>query len=54
MSASLQRTLTAEAYPAEGQFLIEGQTVNTGKSRIYRAGSRKPTVSRRGGLNLEP
>jgi hypothetical protein len=39
-SASLQRTLLAEAHIGKGQFLLEGQTLCKGKS--YRT----PTVSK--------
>jgi hypothetical protein len=46
-STSLQTTLTAETHlrVAEGQFLLEEQTLNIEKSLIYRAGTRRPTVS---------
>jgi hypothetical protein len=40
---SLQTTLAADAHPAEGQFLLEEQTLNNAKSLIYRAGTRTPT-----------
>jgi hypothetical protein len=45
--------LADEAHLAEGQFLIEEQTLNKEKYLIYRAGARKPTVSKREGQNLE-
>jgi hypothetical protein len=46
-STSLKTTLTAETHlrVSEGQFLLEEQTFNIEKSLIYRAGTRKPTVS---------
>jgi hypothetical protein len=43
---TLQTTLAAEAHLAEGQFLLEEQTLNIEKSLIYRAGTRRPTVSK--------
>jgi hypothetical protein len=51
---SLQTTLAAEAHLAEGQFLLEEQTLNTEKSLIYRTGTRRPTVSKTEGKNLDP
>jgi hypothetical protein len=54
MSKSLQTTLAAEAHLAEGQFLLEEQTLNIEKSLIYRTGTRKPTVSKTDGQNLDP
>jgi hypothetical protein len=42
----LQTTLAAEAHLAEGQFLLEELTLNKETSLIYRAGIRRPTVSR--------
>jgi hypothetical protein len=42
----LQTTLAADAYLAEGQFLLEEQTLNNAKSLIYQAGSRRPTHSK--------
>jgi hypothetical protein len=42
---SLQTILAAEAHLTEGQFLPDEQILNTEKSLIYRAGTRKPTVS---------
>jgi hypothetical protein len=53
-STSLQRTLAADAHVAEGQFLYEEETLNKGKSLIYRAGTRRPTISKTEGQNLEP
>jgi hypothetical protein len=47
-------TLAADAHLAEGQFLLEEQTLNKAKSLIYRAGTRKPTISKTEGQNLEP
>jgi hypothetical protein len=46
MPASLQTTLAADAHLAEGQFLHEKQTLNNAKSLIYRAGTRRPTISK--------
>jgi hypothetical protein len=37
-SASLQATLGAEAYTAEGQFLLEEHTLNKEKTVVYQAG----------------
>jgi hypothetical protein len=53
MSMSLQTTLAAEAHLA-GQFLLEEQTLNIEKSLIYRTGTRRPTVSKTEGQNLDP
>jgi hypothetical protein len=53
-STSLQTTLTADAHLAEGQFLHEEQTLNYAKSLIYRAVTRRPTISKIEGQNLEP
>jgi hypothetical protein len=53
-SISLQTTLAAEAHLAEGQYLLEEQTLNKVKSLIYRAGTRRPTISKTEGQNLEP
>jgi hypothetical protein len=53
MSTSLQTTLAAEAHLAEGQFLLE-QTLNIEKSLMYRTGTRRPTVSKTEGQNLDP
>jgi hypothetical protein len=38
---------------AEERFLFEEQTLNTENSLVYRAGSRRPTVSKTEGQNLE-
>jgi hypothetical protein len=54
MYQSLQTTLTADAYLAEGQVLIEGPKLNIGKSLRYRVGTRRPTASKREGQNLKP
>jgi hypothetical protein len=54
MSISLQTTLAAEAHLAEGQYLLEEQTLNKVKSLMYRAGTRRPTISKTEGQNLEP
>jgi hypothetical protein len=53
-STSLQTTLAADAHLAEGQFLLEEQTLNKAKSLIYRTGTRRPTISKTEGQNLEP
>jgi hypothetical protein len=45
-STTLQTTLAADAHLAEGQFLFEEQTLNNAKSLIYRAGTRRPTISK--------
>jgi hypothetical protein len=50
-STSLQRTLVADAHLAEGQFLLGEQTLNNAKSLIYRAGTRRPTISKAEGHN---
>jgi hypothetical protein len=44
-STSLQTTLAVDAHLAEGQFSHEEQILNNAKSLIYRAGTRRPTVS---------
>jgi hypothetical protein len=53
-STSLQTTLAADAHLAEGQFLLEEQTLNIAKSLIYRARNRRPTISKTEGQNLKP
>jgi hypothetical protein len=53
-SASLQTTLAADAHLAEGQFVHEGQTLNNAKSLIYRAGTRRPAISKTEGQILKP
>jgi hypothetical protein len=45
MSTFLQTTLAAEEHLAEGQFILEEQTLSIEKSLIYRRGTRRPTVS---------
>jgi hypothetical protein len=45
----METALAAEVYPARGQCLAQGQTVN-----VYRARSRGYTVSKTEGQNLEP
>jgi hypothetical protein len=52
-SASLQTTLAADAHLAEGQFLDEEQTLNNAKSLIYRAGTRRQTISKTEGQNFK-
>jgi hypothetical protein len=54
MSTSLQTTVAVEAHLAEGQFLLEKQTLNEAKSLIYREGIQRPTVSKAEGPNFEP
>jgi hypothetical protein len=54
MSTSLQTTLAAAAHLAEGQYLLEEQILNIEKSLIYRTGTRRTTVSKTGGQNLDP
>jgi hypothetical protein len=54
MSTSLQTTLAAEAHLAERQFLLDEQTLNREKSLIYRTGTRRPTVPKTEGQNLDP
>jgi hypothetical protein len=51
---SPQTTLAAEVLLAEGQFLLDEQTLNIAKSLIYQAGRRRSTVSEREGQDLEP
>jgi hypothetical protein len=46
MSTSLQTTVAAEAYLAEGQFLLEEHTLNKAKYLMYPAGTRRPTFSK--------
>jgi hypothetical protein len=48
----LQTTLSAEAHLAEGQFLLEKQTLNKAKSLMYRAGTRRPAISKTEGQIL--
>jgi hypothetical protein len=54
MSTSLQTTLAAEAHLAEGQYLLEEQTLNKAKSLMYRAVTQIPTISKTEGQSLEP
>ena len=53
-STSLLTTLAAAAHLAEGQFFDEEETLNSAKSLIYRAGTRRPTVFRTEEQNFEP
>jgi hypothetical protein len=53
-STSLQTTLAADSHLAEGQFLLEKQTLNNAKSLIYQAGTQRPTIPRTEGQNLKP
>jgi hypothetical protein len=50
----LQTILAAETDLAEGQSLLEEQTISTEEPVIYRTGTLGPTVSKWGGKNLEP
>jgi hypothetical protein len=52
MSTSLQTTLAADAHLAEGQVLLEEQTLNNAKSLTYRAGTRRPANSKTEGQGL--
>jgi hypothetical protein len=45
-STFLQTTLAAEERLAEGQFLLEEQTLNKAESVMYRAGTRRPATSK--------
>jgi hypothetical protein len=51
MSTFPQTTLAADAHLAEGQFLLEDQTLNKAKSLMYRAGTRRPTIFKTEGQN---
>jgi hypothetical protein len=53
-STSLQTTLAADAHLADGQFLLTEQTLNIGKCRIYRTGTRRPTISKAEVQSIEP
>jgi hypothetical protein len=53
MSASLQTTLATEIHLAKGQCLLEEPTLKRENNLIYRAGTRRPTVSETEGQNLE-
>jgi hypothetical protein len=48
----LQTTVAAEAHLAEGQYLLEEQTLNKAKSLMYGAETRRPTVARNEVRNL--
>jgi hypothetical protein len=52
-STSLQTTSAADAHLTEGQFLHEEQILNNVKSLIYRAGIRRPTISKTEGQNFK-
>jgi hypothetical protein len=54
MSTSLQTKLAAEAHLAGGQFLLEDQTLNIKQYLICRTETRRPTVSKTEGQNLDP
>jgi hypothetical protein len=53
-STSLQTILVANAHLAEGQFLLEDQTLNNPKSLICRAGTRRLAISKTEGQDLKP
>jgi hypothetical protein len=53
-STSLQTILAADAHLAEGQVLLEEQTLNNAKSLIYRGGTPRPTISKIEGQVLKP
>jgi hypothetical protein len=46
-TTSSQITLTAEAHLVDGRDLLEQQILNIEKSLIYRAGNRRPAVSKK-------
>lgn len=48
---SLQTALAADAHLAKGQFLTE-ETLNVGRSRINRTGTRRPTISKTEGQSI--
>jgi hypothetical protein len=50
---SIQTTPAAEAHLRGQQILLEEQTLDIEKSLIYRVGTRRPTVSKIEGQNLE-
>jgi hypothetical protein len=54
MSMSIQTVLAAEAQPAEGQFLLDEQTLNKAKYLMYQARTPRQTVSKTKGQNLVP
>jgi hypothetical protein len=45
---SQQTTLAAEAHLAEGQFLLEEETLNIENSLIHESRNQRPLVSKRG------
>jgi hypothetical protein len=51
---SLQTTLAADAHLAEGQSLHEEQTLNKANSLMQLAGTRRSTISKTEGQNVEP
>jgi hypothetical protein len=51
-STSLQTTLAAEAYPADGRLSLKEQTWKE-DSLIYPTGDRRPAVSKREGHTLD-
>jgi hypothetical protein len=53
VSTSPPTTSAAEAHLAEEEFVLEEQTLNKKNSLIDRAGTRRPTVSKIEGQNLE-
>jgi hypothetical protein len=50
----LQAAPAGEVRLTDGQFLLQEKTLNKERSLIYRAGIRRPTISKTEGLNLEP
>jgi hypothetical protein len=52
ISVNFQTALAAETHLAEGKWLEE--QLNVVKLRMFRVGTRMPTVSRRDGQNLTP
>jgi hypothetical protein len=53
MPASLEKTSAAESHLTEGPFLLEEETLSKEKRLIYKAGTQRPTVSKRG-QDLKP
>jgi hypothetical protein len=51
---SLQTTLAAGTHLAQGQFVHKEQVLNNAKSLLYRAGTRRPTISKTEGQKLKP
>jgi hypothetical protein len=53
MSTSLQTTLAADTYLAEGSFSLEEQTLKQSKVSDIPSRKSKPTISKTAGHNLE-